>query len=340
MSFLPASPELTVAPMEGLTTVVFRRIHAQMFGAADRYYIPFVTPTREPRFTDRQMRELAPQANRGVVAIPQLLTRNVDDFIWAAKALADLGYPEVNLNLGCPAGTVTAKGKGSGFLQYPTELYEFLSRIFEADLPIAVSLKTRLGYRSPEEFENLSDIYSRFPMSRLIVHPRLKTDLYRGDVRLDALDKTLGQLPMPLGYNGDLITPADIEASAERYAQAPGGLAEIMVGRALMADPALFRKAKGGAAASLGEILSFHDALFAAYTELFDSQKNAMMRMKEYWFFQLCLFGENDEQDAVKKAASKIFRSKQVPDFEAAVREAAESFVLRRDARYGWRKPL
>lgn len=340
MTFSSASPQLTVAPMEGLTTVVFRRIHAQMFGAADRYYIPFVTPTREPRFTDRQLRELAPEANSGIRAIPQLLTRNVEDFIWAAKALADLGYEEVNLNLGCPAGTVTAKGKGSGFLQYPVELYEFLSRIFDADLPIAVSLKTRIGYRSAEEFENLADIYARFPMSRLIVHPRLKTDLYRGDVRLETLDKTLGHLPMPLGYNGDLITPSDIESAVQRYAKAPGGLIEVMVGRALMADPALFRKSKGGAAADLKEILNFHAALFEAYTTLFASQKNAMMRMKEYWFFQLCLFGEDNEENALKKAASKIFRSKQVSDFEAAVQEAAESFVLRRDARYGWRKPL
>ena len=333
-------PELTVAPMEGLTTVVYRRLHAQFFGAADRYYLPFVTPTREPKFTDRQLRELAPEANEGICAIPQLLTRNADDFIWAAKALADLGYKEVNLNLGCPAGTVTAKGKGSGFLQYPTELHSFLCRIFKADLPIAVSLKTRVGYRSPYEFENLVDIYARFPVSRLIVHPRLKTDLYRGDVRLEVLDKVLSALPMPLGYNGDLITPEDIEKTAVHYAVAPGGLAEIMVGRALMADPALFRKVNGGSAASLSEILSFHEALFEAYTALFESQKNAMMRMKEYWFFQLCLFGEEGDEARLKKAASKIFRSKQIPDFEAAVREAAESFPLRRNARYGWRKPL
>ena len=225
-------------------------------------------------------------------------------------------------------------------MQYPTELHAFLSRIFEADLPIAVSLKTRVGYRSPDEFENLVDIYARFPMTRLIVHPRLKTDLYRGDVRLEVLDKVLSSLPMPLGYNGDLITPEDIEKVSLRYSGAPGGLAEIMVGRALMADPALFRKSKGGNAASLSEILSFHEALFEAYTTLFESQKNAMMRMKEYWFFQLCLFGEDGDEARLQKAASKIFRCKQIPDFEAAVREAAEGFPLRRDARYGWRKPL
>lgn len=333
-------PELTAAPMEGLTTVVFRRLHARLFGGADRYYLPFVTPTREPRFTERQMRELAPGANEGIPAIPQLLTRSVEDFVWAAKALADLGYQEVNLNLGCPAGTVTAKGKGSGFLQYPSELYEFLSRVFDAELPITVSIKTRLGYRSTDEFPNLADLYAHFPMGRLIVHARLKTDLYKGDVRRDVLDAALASLPMPLGYNGDLITPADIEQARVRYAGAPGGLIEIMVGRALMADPALFRKAKGGEPATLTELMAFHEELFETYTERFQSRKNALMRMKEYWFYQLNLFGGDEDEATLAKAASRLFRSKEVADFEAAVRAVTESFALRRDARYGWHKPL
>ena len=105
-----------------------------------------------------------------------------------------------------------------------------MCRIFKADLPIAVSLKTRVGYRSPDEFENLVDIYARFPMSRLIVHPRLKTDLYRGDVRLEVLDKVLSALPMPLGYNGDLITPEDIEKTAVHYGNVFCVLAALLLG--------------------------------------------------------------------------------------------------------------
>lgn len=118
---------------------------------------------------------------------------------------------------------------------------------------------------------------------------------------------------MPLGYNGDLITPGDIEKVSLRYSGAPGGLAEIMVGRALMADPALFRKSKGGNAASLSEILSFHEALFEAYTTLFESQKNAMMRMKEYWFFQLCLFGEDGDEARIKKPLQKSSAANRFP---------------------------
>ena len=102
-------PLLVVAPMEGLTGLPFRRVHAHFFGAADAYFLTFITPTTLPRITERQMRELAPGVNIGIKAVPQLLTRRVEDIVWAAMALDGLGYDEVNLNLGLPAGTVVVK---------------------------------------------------------------------------------------------------------------------------------------------------------------------------------------------------------------------------------------
>ena len=201
-------PQLTVAPMEGLTTCVFRRLHAQIFGAADRYYLPFVTPTIEPRFTDRQLRELAPAVNAGLTVVPQLMTRRAADFLWAARSLADTGYTEVNLNCGCPAGTVVAKGKGAGFLGDPIGLREFLDAVFEKELPIAVSIKTRLGLKSPEEFEGLVELYNLYPLARLIVHPRIRSDFYKGDARREVLLAVMGDIRAPLGVNGDIVTPA------------------------------------------------------------------------------------------------------------------------------------
>ena len=180
-------PPLAVAPMEGLTGFVFRQVFSRHFTGADDWFIPFVTPTTLPQFTDRQMRELAPEANAGIHAVPQLLTRRTADFLWSAKALADMGYDEVNLNFGCPAGTVVAKGKGSGFLREPEAMIRFLDEIFSADLPIAISVKTRLGWASEDEFDRLVDVYNRFPMKRLTVHPRLKSDHYKGSVRLLSL---------------------------------------------------------------------------------------------------------------------------------------------------------
>lgn len=319
--------------MEGLTGAPFRRVHAKFFGVADRYYLPFVTPTTEPRFTARQLsRELDRDLNRGLNVVPQLLTRRAEDFIWAAKALADLGYQEVNLNLGCPAGTVVAKGKGSGFLQYPDALREFLDRIFSANLPIAISVKTRIGYSHEDEFRALVDIYNDFAdgMDSLTIHPRLRTDFYKGDLRLHVFNRFFTELKMPIGYNGDIITVDDISRVRHRYKP----LKMIMVGRALMADPALFRKAAGGNPATLPEIASFYEALFDSYAQAFQSRKNALMRMKEYWFFQHNLFV------GAERAVKQIYKAKTVEDYQAAVETIFENFDLRNDAVYGWKKPL
>lgn len=319
--------------MEGLTGAPFRRVHAKFFGAADRYYLPFVTPTTEPRFTARQLsRELDRDLNRGLNVVPQLLTRRAEDFIWAAKALADLGYQEVNLNLGCPAGTVVAKGKGSGFLQYPDALREFLDRIFSANLPIAISIKTRIGYSHENEFGALVDIYNDFAngMDSLTIHPRLRTDFYKGDLRVHVFNRFFAELKMPIGYNGDIITVDDISRVLHRYKP----LKMIMVGRALMADPALFRKAAGGNPATLPEIASFYEALFDSYAQAFQSRKNALMRMKEYWFFQHNLFV------GAERAVKQIYKAKTVEDYQAAVETIFENFDLRNDAVYGWKKPL
>lgn len=322
---------LTVAPMEGLTGYVFRRLHQSFFGGADAYYIPFVTPTQEPRFTERQLKDLAPSVNRGIHCVPQLLTRRPEDFVWAVRALLDMGYDEVNLNLGCPAGTVVAKGKGSGFLRTPAELDTFFGTVFDTlgdDIPVTV--KTRLGWSEEYEFADLARIYSHHPIKRLIVHARLKTDLYKGDVRLNVLLDALPLLAMPLGVNGDIVTVADLKA---RLAAFPRSV-ELMVGRSLMADPALFRKARGGEAATHDEIFAFTDALLKDYTAAFSSLKNAVMRLKEYWFFQQFLF-ENPE-----KHIKRLFKARTPDDFFAALDAMKNELEIRPEPVYGWRKAL
>ena len=120
------------APLDGITKVVFRQVYHRMFGGADRYFIPFFSPTDQHILTKRDQRELDPAANAGLPVVPQVMTRRAPDFLWAAEIVADMGYTEVNLNLGCPSGTVTAKGKGAGFLAKPEELERFLDTVFDA----------------------------------------------------------------------------------------------------------------------------------------------------------------------------------------------------------------
>ena len=161
------------APLEGVTGSEFRRAHHRWFPGVDAYYMPFLSPTQDHVFTQRELRNVLPEYNQGFRAVPQLLTKNADDFLWCAGELAAMGYDEVNLNLGCPSGTVVAKGKGSGLLGAPEALDRMLDRIFSGS-PVAVSLKTRLGLEDPEEFARLLEIFGRYPDSLLIVHPRVE----------------------------------------------------------------------------------------------------------------------------------------------------------------------
>ena len=162
--------EYYFAPMEGLTDSVYRRLHHKFFSGVDKYYMPFFSPTVHRSLTEREARELPLADSESFTAVPQLLTKSAEDFLWAARQCADRGYGEVNLNLGCPSGTVFSKGKGSGMLRDPDGLERFLDTIF-ASSPLPISLKTRLGVEDSEEFERLLEIYNRYPVSLLIVHP-------------------------------------------------------------------------------------------------------------------------------------------------------------------------
>ena len=170
------------APMEGLTDRVWRQAQQKWFGpegTAHRYYAPFLSPPENRVLIKKKMAELAPAANPGAPVIPQLLAKDGELAAWMIGELRALGYTEVNLNLGCPSGTVTAKGKGSGMLRDPAVLDAFLDAVFShAEGPISV--KTRLGVSSPDEFAAILDIYDRYPICELTIHPRVMRQLYRG----------------------------------------------------------------------------------------------------------------------------------------------------------------
>lgn len=288
------------APMEGFTDRVWRQTHQKWFGpegAADRYYAPFISPPENRVLIKKKMAELAPEANPGAPVIPQLLAKDGELAAWMIGELRKLGYTEVNLNLGCPSGTVTAKGKGSGMLRNPAKVDAFLDAIFShADGPISV--KTRLGIEKPEEFAEILKVYNRYPICELTIHPRVMRQLYRGQADRAAFAAALPACTMPVCYNGDVTTAADLHALEETYP----GLSGIMVGRGLVADPALFRKARGGAAATKEELRGYLDDLYHGYTELFGSAGCAISRMKGHWFYLIhCFAGAEKLEKQLKK---------------------------------------
>ena len=280
--------EIECAPLEGITDAVFRRTHQKYYSGVTRYYTPFISPTQHHVFTARQLRELNPANNGPLPPVPQLLGKNAGDILWAANELAEMGYREINLNLGCPSATVTAKGKGAGLLEKPAELDAFLDDIFRCT-PVEVSIKTRIGFGSPEEFPGILAIYSRYPVRRLIIHPRTRTEFYHGPVHRDMFRYAAEHSRLPLCYNGDLFTPADVEALRLEFP----GLSAIMLGRGLAADPALPGKLHG-VPGDKETLQRFMDELGQEYIDVFEGPQNALRRMKALWAYVLCSFRDGN----------------------------------------------
>ena len=289
------------APMEGLTDRIWRQVHQKWFGAADapmRYYAPFLSPPENRVLIPKKMAELAPEANAGTVVIPQLLARDGELAAWMIGEMRKLGYTEVNLNFGCHSGTVTAKGKGAGMLRDPARLDAFLDAVFSA-VEGPVSVKTRIGVQKPEEFAALLDIYNRYPICELTIHPRVMKQLYRGQADRAAFAAALPECRMPVCYNGDVTTPEELHALEAEFPQLSG----IMVGRGLIADPALFRRARGGAPVSREELRGYCDDLYHGYTEAFGAASCAVSRMKAHWFYLIHRFeGADPLEKPLRKA--------------------------------------
>lgn len=263
------------APMEGITDAVYRRIHHQLFNSTAKYFIPFISPTQDKRLPSREMRSIAPEYNQGVPAVPQILTKDADLFLWLAGQLQQMGYHEVNLNLGCPSGTVTAKGKGAGMLLDLDALEQFLETIYSA-CPLPVSIKTRIGFSSLDEWEALFRLLDQFPVSELIVHPRTRQEFYRGDIHLDIYREITAMMHCPVVFNGNLFCITDIDAFRADHISADA----LMIGRGLVSNPALARQAQGGAPLQASEIASFHDALYRTYTEMYP-ERIVLGKMRE-----------------------------------------------------------
>lgn len=310
---------LSLAPMEGITGYAFRRVHAEIFGALDRYYTPFISPLPKvgTPFSKRNSRELNPANNQGLDVVPQLLTNDADRFVWAAGLLADMGYKEVNLNLGCPSGTVVAKEKGSGLLRNPDRLEAFLANMCERS-PLPVSVKTRVGIANDDEYGELFALFCRCGIAELIVHPRVQKDFYSGAPRQELYGKTLERAPFPVAYNGNIFTLDDFNTLVAAYPQTR----HVMIGRGIMANPALARTIRGGESLTLAELERLHNELYQAYTD--DMGGNAVFRMKEWWGYAKCAFADPSSvhrimrktrrADEYEAAARKIFSTEKLAD--------------------------
>lgn len=309
------------APMEGITDSIYRRLHSQYFPGIDRYYTPFFSPTIHRALTAREARELPLADTLPVQVIPQLLTKNSEDFIWMADVCKERGYSEVNLNLGCPSGTVTAKGKGAGMLRDPDELDRFLNEIFSAS-PLPISIKTRIGYQSPDEFPKILDIYSRYPICELTIHPRVRQAFYNGNVEMDVFQHAVSHSKAPLCYNGNLCTTDDIQNFSNQFP----GIDAVMIGRGLIGNPGML--SPGGTTSHCLE--NFLEELFEEYAIHFGGTRNAMFRLKENWRYLFCLFEPN------AKLQKRLRKAVDVTEYKAVTAEILNTLPIQKQLSPDW----
>lgn len=281
-----------LAPMEGITGYVYRNTYAKYYGNIDKYFTPFISPGEHKCYKSRELRDVLPENNTGLNITVQMLTNNAEHFLHTAKKLKEFGYREVNLNLGCPSGTVVSKGRGSGFLAYPDRLDEFLDRVFEgaAKTGITVSIKTRLGRDKEDEFYRLLDIYNKYPLSELIIHPRIQKDMYTNCPRKEYFTYALEHSFCSVVYNGDIFSMGKYREFAAEYPQVD----TIMLGRGIITNPGLIEYILTGKSPDRNTLNSFYDELISKYLLEIQGEKNVIFKMKELMFYFVNIFTEKD----------------------------------------------
>lgn len=301
------------APMEGITGHIYRRAFHKFFPIADTYFTPFISPDGNKILRNKEKRDVLPEHNVGLQVVPQIITNRADYFLMAAEYLkSEYGYTEVNLNLGCPSGTVVAKGKGSGFLGRLEELECFLDEVFEK-YSGEISIKTRVGRNDADDWPRILEIFRKFPVKELTIHPRVQKDFYKGTLRMETFQYAYENWERPLCYNGDIIDTKSYETVIERFPE----VSAVMLGRGLLSDPYLIGRLRDKTLPDASErretIRAFHEQLMTEYGEVLSCDRDLLYKMKELWFYLLDSFMDSE------KARKQIRKCEKLNEYRSIV---------------------
>ena len=298
------------APLEGITGYIFRQVYDAHFGGIDAYYTPFVTTRDGGIMRKKELRDIAPENNPGLHIVPQIMTTKADEFLQAASHMQELGYTEVNLNLGCPSGTVVPKGKGAAFLREPEKLDRFLYEIYDR-CPLAISIKSRIGFSSADEFPRLLDIYKKYPVSLLILHLRTREEMYEPGVHEEVFDLVYDN-SLRLCYNGDICTEKDVKRIQDKYP----ALDHVMIGRGYLSHPGFAgNDQKKSDYTDLKAIYDYVKDLQGRYEEVLFGETPVLFKMKELWTHLKASHPEGD------KLFKKIKKVKHLDEYNCIIKE-------------------
>ncbi len=332
------------APMEGVTGYTLRNVHHTCYPGVDAYFTPFIAPNQHHAVNPKEHRDVVQTNNEGVPIVPQVLTNKPELFLWAARELKEkYGYNEVNLNLGCPSKTVVSKHKGSGFLEDTEKLNRFFDEVFSSveaassqsepgsleNIYPKISVKTRLGLDSVDEFADILQVYNQYSLSELIIHARVQKEFYKGEPHLDAFGDAVKETKHSLCYNGDIWTLEDYIRVRRLFPT----VKKFMIGRPLMANPELVRELQAyeSCAAtgkewkayenSMEQLKVFHDRLLQGYlVQMNGDGNNVLFKMKELWGFMSRQFPKEE------RLIKKMVKSKNMEEYEKYSEKLFDNF--------------
>lgn len=297
------------APLEGISGYIYSNAYEKFFSNnIDKYFTPFIVPNQSKSLKTKELRDVLPENNNGLNIVPQILTNDSKGFIETCKKLKQLGYDEVNLNLGCPSGTVVSKFRGSGFLAKREELDNFLGEIFKIR-DMKISIKTRLGVDSADEFYEIMKIYDKYPMEELIIHPRTRQDFYGNKPNMEMFKDALKSSKNTICYNGDIFSVKDYE----KFIEECPSVDRIMIGRGSLANPGLINEIKGKGVVDKNILKEFHDEVCMGYKEILSGDINVLFRMKELWSYMIGMFEDSE------KVAKKIKKERMLSEYNVII---------------------
>lgn len=299
------------APLQGYTDAIYRSAHARIFGGIASYYTPFVR-LEHGDFRRKDVRELDADNNRGVNLTPQLIASTPEKILRILALFIEKGYKNVDINLGCPFPTLAKRHNGAGLLPYPDEVKALLMAAIEAHPEIQFSVKMRLGWEDANECMALLPLLNSLPLSHITMHPRLGKQQYKGEVDLEAFQRFYTECEKPLIYNGDLLTLDDIDTISNRFPRLSG----LMIGRGLLANPALAIEYQQGASLSpkekIEKIRLLHADVFSQYGNLLEGgDLQLLTKMRTFWEYLL--------PDGDRKAKKVIHKTSKLSNYQAAV---------------------
>ena len=304
------------APLQGFTEAVWRNVHAAVFGGIDGYYTPFLR-FEHGEIRNKDVRDIECKNNTAPNLVPQIIAATPEEMRPLLELLAGEGYGCADINMGCSFPLQMRKKHGAGLLPHP----DMVAAVMEETKrwpEFTFSVKMRLGCNSKEEWKELMPILNDAPLLHVTMHPRLGVEQYKKPVDIDAFAQFYEACKHPVIYNGDLNTLADIQRIQQQFPALKG----IMLGRGLLANPALgieYRTSRELTNAEQSNLVrAMHDAMMRELTPRLQGNTQFLSKMKPYWEYLL--------PDMLKRDKKAILKATTIEKYLSAVGNALAGY--------------